>query len=219
MLDVRRSPEPPASLSTTDRWNGLDVRKALARDFHDKCYLCERGISIGETEVDHRIPRSHWDDGKLVWTNLFPACQSCNKRRPKRYPREGLISPGEGVEARLSQRALTSEDGLSIVCEFRSRRLGDAVASNTADELSHIHSPDTATTDRAKWGTQDLLDTIHDHYVEHLNPREMKVLRSRARGEPDQQAEAALRGLLSRRAPFTMLMRSLVHPALSDLFD
>lgn len=219
MIDVQRSPDPPASLTATSRWDGLDVRQALARDFHHKCYLCERRLKRGETEVDHRIPRSVWQEGKLEWRNLFPACRYCNLRRNGRYPSEGLISPGEDVEGRLSQRVLTSEDGLSVECEFRAKRLGDHAAMRTAEELRHVHSSETATTGRASMATQELLDEIHDHYYYVLYPQEMKVLRGRRRDERDEDAEAELRRLLSRRAPFTMLMRSLVHPALFDLFD
>jgi HNH endonuclease len=222
MIDVQRSPDPPASLTTTSRWDGLDVRQALARDFHYKCYLCERHLKSGEAEVDHRIPRSVWQEGTLEWRNLYPACRYCNLRRNGRkppYPSEGLISPGEDVEGRLSQRVLTSEDGVSVECEFRARRLGDHTAMRTAEELGHVHSSDTATTGRASMAAQELLDEIHDHYYYRLYPLEMRVLRGRQRDEPEADAEAELSRLLSRRAPFTMLMRSLVHSALSDLFD
>jgi hypothetical protein len=218
MIDVERSPVPPQSLAAKSKWDGLDVRRALERDFHGKCYLCERLVSIGEAEVDHRVPRSVWDDGKFEWRNLFPACRYCNMRRPA-YHVDGLISPGEDVETRISQRARTSEDGVSVECEFRPRRLGDLPAMRTAEELRHIHAIGSATTDRASAAARELLDKVHDHYFHVLYPQEIRVLRGRQRDEVDSTAEAELRRLLSRRAPFTMLMRSLVHPSLSDLFD
>jgi hypothetical protein len=220
MIDVERSKEPPKSLALKAKWDGEDVIRTLRRDFHEKCYLCEKKVALREVEVEHRIPRSVSQEGKFDWRNLFPACQFCNKRRSGcAYPSEGLISPGDDVEGRIDQRMYTSENGLSAVCEFRPKRLGDVPAMRTAEELNHIHSAETATTPRATMGMLDFLDEIHDHYHGTLWPLEIKVLRGRQRGEPDADAEAKLAGLLSRRAPFTMLMRSVVHPALVDLFD
>jgi hypothetical protein len=219
MIDVERSPVPPPSLSARSRWDALDVRRALERDFYGKCYLCERLVSLGEAEVDHRVPRSVWREGSFEWRNLFPSCRYCNMRRLVHPADAELLSPGQGVETRILQRARTSDDGVSVVCEFGARHLGDRPADRAAEELRHIHSVAGATTGRAAAAAQELLDKIHDHYFRVLYPQELKVLRGRQRGEPDATAEAELARLVSRRAPFTMLMRSMVHPVLRDLFD
>lgn len=218
MIDVERSKDAPESLATKQRWDAMDVRRALAHDFLEKCYLCERPVTLGETEVEHRIPRALWNGGEFDWNNLFPSCRYCNMRRPAYHP-DGLVSPGEGVEVRVSQRARVGDDGVSVACAFSARRLGDLQALRTAEELSHIHSIETATTGRAAAAAKELLDEIHDHYYYAVYPREMRVLRGRVRNERRPKDETELQQLLSRRAPFTMLMRSMVHPSLADLFD
>lgn len=219
MIDVERSNEAPASLAVEVGWSSEDVLRTLHRDFLGKCYLCERTLSIGEIEIDHRRHRSDGDDGHYQWTNLFPACGYCNNRRPKKYPPSGLLSPGDRVETRISQRAMLEADGLLLRCEFQSRNIADAAAVNTAQELQHVHSVETATTDRAKFAARDMLDVIHDRYLADVRPLEIKILRAHRNDERDEAAEAKLRAAVSRHAPFTMLTRSLVHPTLSDLFD
>lgn len=193
--------------------------ETLHRDFFGKCYLCERRLSIGEIQVEHRRPRSQWPEGAHHWPNLFPACAFCNGRRGRTYPEVGLLSPGDGVERRIVQLAQVDRTGTAIECQFVATDPADAVARATAEELERLHSSHEARSHRARHATRDLLDTIHDWFLERVHPLELQVRRARKRRQPDPVAEAALTAALSRRAPFTMLMRSLVHPGLGDIFD
>ena len=170
-------------------------------------------------EIEHRRPRAQWLEGKFHWPNLFPACGYCNRRRSKTYPAVGLLSPGDGVERRLAQEAMVDHTGTTLVCQFAAVDPQDARAEATAQELRQLHSSEHASTARARYASLDLLDAIHDHFLREVHPLELRARRARKRDQPDDVAESALRRVLSRRAPFTMLMRSLVHPALADLFD
>lgn len=105
------------------------------------------------------------------------------------------------------------------MCEFAPCNPDDAPALATAQELDRIHSGQGARSPRTRFATRGLLDMIHDHFLEHIHPLQLKVHRARERQQRDLLAEAALANVISRRAPFTMLMRSLVHRALWDLFD
>lgn len=58
MIDVKRTPAPPASLSKKKSWLGDDVLDRLHDDFLGKCYLTEVPVARGGFEVDHRHPRS-----------------------------------------------------------------------------------------------------------------------------------------------------------------
>ncbi|MCX4240787.1 HNH endonuclease family protein [Paraliomyxa miuraensis] len=219
MIDVERSRVVPASLARETSWADDDVLEALHRDFLGKCYLCERRLSIGEIQVDHRRPISYWPEGAYCWPNLFPCCAFCNGRRSKSYPRASLLSPGDGIERRIEQVALLDHTGTTIECRFVAKDLNDDKARATAEELERLHSVHEARSPRARHATHDLLDTIHDHYLERVHPLHLKVRRARERGRADTEAAAGLAAVLSRRAPFTMLMRSLVHLGVRDLFD
>jgi len=200
VIDVERSTVAPESLARRKSWADEDVLLALRRDFLGKCYLCERELPRGQIEVEHRRPRAEWEAGRFHWPNLFPACHYCNGRRPKTYPEAGLRD-------------------LNFRCHFVALRPEDAVAEATAIELSHIHSVETATTPRTRFAARELLDFMHDHFMQQVHPLEIRVLRARKRGALDAETEAKLRTTLSRRAPLTMIIRSLVDPSLSDLFD
>jgi len=219
VIDIERSVPAPASLACSKSCSGRDVLEALYRDFLGKCYLCERELSIGEIEVDHRLPQCRWPGGARCWANLFPACAYCNRRRPRSRAKPSLLSPGEGVERRIVQRVRFRPTG-DIECMFVPVQPDDVRAQATAEELERLHSPDHARSHRTRLATIELLSKIRDRYLQEVYPVELEVLRARKRRRAKNLAiEATLASLLSRKAQFTMLMRGLVHPALADLFD
>ncbi|MCA9698071.1 MAG: HNH endonuclease, partial [Myxococcales bacterium] len=180
--------------------------------------------------VDHRFPRSRDPEGlhHHDWQNLFPACAQCNVRRGDKYPDSGgMLSPGEGIETELVQHAEASPNGLAVTCRFDARDAQSQQAVATAAELARLHDPDSTTTFRARANTNDLLTAIRTYYAEDVHPLEVEVLilrRKRAKGQTYApadlcRAERALRAAVSRRAPYTMLVRSLVNSSLDDLFD
>lgn len=218
MLDAKRSVPAPASLAREVTYTDEDVLEALYRDFRGKCYLCEREVVRGGFQVDHRRPKAEWPEGTYTWSNLYPACGYCNGRRPKSYPEGGLLSPGDGVEQRIHHTGGIDAE-LNFECIFTAARVGDQPAENAVHELEWVHSVETATTPGARLAARSFLDSIHDHYMSRVRPLEVKARRARTRGKPNIDVEQRLRLVLSRRAPFTMLMRSLVDSSLADLFD
>lgn len=226
MIDVERSAEAPASLAQRSSWRDRDVLEALHRDFLGKCYLCETPLAAADFEVDHRIPRALHPELEFEWTNLFPACDRCNGRRPT-YPELGLLDPGDGVEHRLEQIANPVPVPVSLRCDFRAVTEDDDPARNTARELCALHDPTAATTFRARQRTRNLLRAIYDYFIQDVWPaleRVERLSRARKRGElmsttDLEHAKRALRTATSRRAPYTMLVRSLVGSALDELFD
>lgn len=219
MIDVERSPIVPASLARNKSLKGEDLLEALHRDFLGKCYLCERRLAIGELEIEHRRPQAQWPEDVFHWTNLFPACGFCNGRRARSRIPQGLLSPGDGIEQRIVQLVRIGERGTTILCEFYPADPDDVAAQTTAEELTRLHSGQGTRSPRTRLATRCLLDTIHDHFIGEVHPLEVKVLRGRERRQRDELAESRLASMLSRKASFTMLMRSLVHRALADLFD
>lgn len=202
------------------------MHTTLFRDFFGKCYLCESPRLLAEFEIEHRKPRARFPDEAFAWTNLFPACDRCNKARVE-YPEGGLLSPGDGVEERLDQIADVVPTACSLECRFRAIDPDDLEAHNTGRELEHLHNPAAGTTFRARQRTRNLLRTIREYFVVEVHPIVLEVerLRNRRRhGKPIsavdlEHAQRRLRERVSRRAPYTMITRSLVGSGLSDLFD
>ncbi|AUX30535.1 MULTISPECIES: HNH endonuclease [Sorangium] len=218
MIDVERPTEAPASLREGKSHTGADVLEALHCVFLGKCYLCETPVALGTFEVDHRRPRADERFAHLIcaWDNLFPTCATfdCNQRRRKSYPNGGLLDPGQGVELRILQRidgvvsvSLRKSGTVDIV--FRAADPNDLAAVNTAEELDRIHN-----------GTRSSaihkVNALRRAILEHVSSVNMEVYRlvsvsASPTADPavlDEQRRR-VQALVSRRAPYAMLVRSV----------
>lgn len=210
MIDVTRSLASPSALAREEDgcWRDPEVLDRLFFDFLGKCYLCERSVQPGSFEVDHRVPKAQDPSRCFDWKNLFPICHDCNLTRPRKVPDGGLLDPGAGqdLEARLVQGWHIHRGASPAGADFHAAKAGDLPAENTAAELDWMH-------DRRHPKAQSLRDTIRDHLMAVLS-LERDWMASRGPAE-----ERALRSLLSRRSPFTMLARSIVLPETLKLAD
>lgn len=196
-------PKPALPVS----YRSSDLLAAFDTHFHAKCYLTEqRFLSAWEMDVDHFEPANENPARVYDWTNLFPAAHKANMMRPRHLPPGGLLNPCmDDVENDIiyTLAADGEEPG------FQARDLASQRAVNTAQLLNDLHNgKDGDASSRSN--TRELRKLIERQYK--------KVLLAwghyrDAVGEGDvqdiAQAEAELRALLSRRASFTMLMRSL----------
>jgi hypothetical protein len=203
MIDVDRGPAP-------DGFQGYPLsseHRAVLHDwFSGKCYLTERLIDLSDFEVDHRHPKS--DGGSDAWENLFPAAHKPNGHRARKLPAGGYLSPGEGVEERLTQALVI--DAFDVRCIFEATDPHDLAAENTARELRHLHHG--VEVGPIRW-SKDLRDAIKQQLVV------VQDVLIRAHEQPDNVAlRGQLRILLSRKSPFTALLRSK-FPTLRHLFD
>ncbi len=232
MIDVARPAEAPLSLSEKKSYKDRDVLEALHRAFLGKCYLCETPIMVGTFEVDHRKPKApeQFPELEFAWTNLFPTCNThrCNQRRERRYPEGGLLDPSaeDKVEARLLQRiegfvsGVLAKEKEALRFVFEASSSEDIAARNTARELDRIHNG-KGSGEPAQYTAFALRSAIHAQVFNvakvvcslELLPPEAAEQRAGLREE--------LRKLLSRRAPYTMLVRSYFRhrPELRELFD
>ncbi|MEM9488049.1 MAG: HNH endonuclease [Myxococcota bacterium] len=208
MIDVKRSLPAPASLAQRKTWGADDVREQLYNDFLHKCYLCENKLlGPGSIEVDHRKQRGQGGD-KYDWNNLCAACHDCNIRRPKKWPDGGPLDPagGDRVEQRLIQEMVTDEDGERVPA-FRARSQDDRAASNTARELDHIHNdPKNLKASDLRNAIVRRSEKVAAHVLHYLDAQ-------RAKPRDKQQLEwleQRIAKMVSRRAPFTALIRSVV---------
>ena len=194
-------PDKPASYRSSDLLDAFDTY------FYAKCYLTEqRFASSREMDVDHFEPANQNPLRVYDWINLFPAAHKANMMRPRSLPPGGLLDPCvDDVERDIvyTLAAMGETPG------FQARDRTDARASNTAQLLLDLHNGKAGDVE-AHRNTIELRKLIERRYKEVLyawgHYRDALVDGDAA---DIADAEAELRVLLSRRASFTMLMRSL----------
>lgn len=85
--------ERDAHVIQEDIYRDLSVKAALEELFHRKCAYCESSISNSTWEVEHFRPKGRVAERvdhpgyywlAYSWSNLYPACEFCNKRRKDR---------------------------------------------------------------------------------------------------------------------------------------
>ncbi|MBP7930169.1 MAG: hypothetical protein KA110_09425 [Acidimicrobiia bacterium] len=97
------------------RYSEADVKSALELLFHGKCAYCESRYSGTQpVDVEHWRPKSEvheqGPDGKVVvlpgyhwlasaWSNLFPSCIDCNRRRTQ----TDFVTGREGAAGKANQ--------------------------------------------------------------------------------------------------------------------
>ena len=189
-------------------YRGSDVLQAFDAYFFSKCYLTEQwhGSSY-EMDVDHFVPVNQNPALKFDWDNLFPAAHKANMMRPRQWPAGGLLDPcRDKVETRL----LATIGANGTQPQFEAVIPGDQAAHNTAGLLNLLHNGKPGD-EASRLNTKHLRVTIAKQY-HHVLVAIMKFQHAQSASNPQLVANARreLRVLLSRQAPFTMLMRSMM---------
>ncbi len=228
MIDITRPVRAPESLAT-GRYDGMDVVDALHVAFLGKCYLCETTLEPGTLDIDHRKPKAEdlFPELKCVWTNLFPTCKThgCNGRRERKYPEGGLLDPsgGHDVEQRLHQSISSDVSGVlkvDVHCSFKAIHEDDVAARNTATELDRIHHG-TGSSERAQLSAQALRKAIEKRVMKVAMAVKEFVSLPLDANQRRETLQIELRKHFSRRAPYTMLVRSYfgARKEIRDLFE
>jgi len=231
MIDIKRRGRTPQVLldaaSDEATWDALDklpVLKALHSTFDGKCYLCEKKYELPTYEIDHRVPKNECPQSTFCWFNLFPICESCNKRRRKTWPRGGMLSPGCGqdLEVRLVH-TLDFDNARGVVPRFAAKP-SDTEATNTADELTRIH--DNSTDDQGERPAikgEDIRSAIHRQLTsaQSVALQFMQLRRTAPDSAAFVLARDKLSAYLSRKSSYTALLRSRFerYPEIVALFD
>ncbi len=194
-------PQKPGSYRTSD------VLMAFDTHFFSKCYLTEQwhGSSY-EMDVDHFVPVNQNPALKFDWNNLFPAAHKANMMRPRQWPAGGLLDPcrDKVADRLLATLAVGGQNPL-----FEATDPADQAAHNTADLLNLLHSGKPGDGE-SRLNTKHLRVTIAAQYhrvmvaIQHF-------LAAQSSDNPQKlsNAKRELRDLLSRRAPFTQLLRAM----------
>lgn len=191
------------------KYRSSDLLKAFDTHFHAKCYLTEQWFpSAWDMDVDHFEPANENPACVYDWTNLFPAEHKANMMRPRRLPPGGLLDPCvDDVEHDILYTlvAFGEEPG------FTARDATNQRAVNTAQLLNDLHNGKTsdAASRNSTCGLRKLIERRYKEVRAAFCDYQTAMLAADPDPQDMAEAEAKLRALLSRRASFTMLMRSL----------
>jgi hypothetical protein len=231
MINIQRNSTIPASLQRVEIQNYLnelaeykegnltdlpkapvsyrnnDVLKALEADFFSKCYLTEEKFgSAFAIDIDHFIPKNENPSLTYEWTNLFPAQHDANMARPRKMPKGGYLNPCEPSHD-VEKSILYSVGAFGNQTRFKAIN-DDLKTKNTVELLNIIHNGRSVNPD-SKEKAKHLKGKIKVKYDEIIR---LIITWQDAKAKKDLQkemnAETNLRLLLSRKASFTMLMRS-----------
>ena len=203
----------------SESYRNADLFEAFDDCFFKKCYLTEEAFFTSwAMDVEHFVPQNERPDLKYEWTNLYPASHDANMMKPRNTPVGGYLNPcdpNNNVESDL----LYFLDYENDTVHFEATNSTNIKAVNTANLLQKLHNGDTVETRRK---TVELRNAIHIRYVKIL---ELVIKWQKAREADDVktrfETERVLKAHLSRRASFTMIMRSLeaVKGLPADFFD
>ncbi|WP_175650024.1 HNH endonuclease [Pseudomonas sp. Marseille-P9899] len=122
-------PDPQKGTFSFTLYKHEDVRRALARLFHNKCAYCETFFSASApVDIEHFRPKSSVSEDAahpgywwlaMSWDNLLPSCIDCNRRRKQYIPTissslEALYDTSETFHVGLQQTQTGKQDSFPI---------------------------------------------------------------------------------------------------------
>lgn len=189
-----------------ETYRNADIFTLFDDVFFGKCYLTEEKFFTSYAmDIEHFIPQNEQPDLKYEWSNLFPASHDANMMKPRKTPSGGYMNPcnpSDDVENDLRYFFDHEDD----TAHFEAIDSTNLRAVNTAKLLQKLHNGDSPETQRK---TAELRNAIHKRYVKILELID-DWRSSRDEGNPQAtfETERKLKAHLSRKAAFTMLMRS-----------
>ncbi len=241
MINVSRNSDPPESLNSPEikqyindavqylndpenydkpkkpqSYRNSDILEAFDKDFYSKCYLTEQKFyNSWQMDVEHFIPQAERPELVYEWTNLFPCDHYTNMIKPRKTPEGGYLNPCENGDD-VENEIIYTLDDWGYDPYFEPRLPDNQKVINTCDLLNRVHNGHD---DNTKKTTEGLRHAIHKRYIEILN-KIVEWQRYPDGTEEKVRAARILKGLLSRKASFTMLCRSIpaVRQALPKSF-
>ncbi len=198
---IKEKPNPPIN------YRNSDVLEEFDKCFFSKCYLTEEKFANSyKMDIDHFIPKSEDESKRYEWSNLFPAEHDANMARPRKTPKGGYLNPcapNDDVEKEIIYDAGVFGDSP----KFSPNDESNTKAVNTSTLLHKIHNGEP-NKDSAK-KTIHLRRTIQKRFLEISDCIHFWQIAQKG-GDKMMISifEEKLKNLLSRRASFTMLMRS-----------
>lgn len=197
--DNKEKPKAPTS------YRNSDVLQAFDRCFFAKCYLTEESfVNSWVMDIEHFESKAEHPELRYEWTNLFPCDHRANMCKPRNTPEGGYLNPclpEDDVENDILY-ALSASGERPF---FEARDTTNIKAKNTAELLDRIHNGHDNNTNQA---SANLRNAIRKKTRLILN----KIIawqQSKNGTQEKFQAKIELKALLSRKASYTMLCRSI----------
>ncbi len=192
-------PKPPTG------YRDSDLLQAFDRNFFSKCYLTEKWFaSSWAMDVEHFEGKNDKPELRFEWTNLFPADHIANMIKPRNTPDGGYLNPCNETDD-VEKGILYSLSTMGEAPKFEPLDPNNVKAQNTCDLLDRVHNGHDENT---KNSTKDLRHAIQKKYNEVL----LKIIDWQRHPENSplkHQAARELKEMLSKKASYTMLIRSM----------
>ena len=183
-----------------------DLIQAFDTHFFKKCYLTERqAYSSWEMDVEHFIPQNERPDLRYTWTNLYPADAYANQMKPKKTPNGGYLDPCSPLDD-VEKDIIYHFDVAIEECQFEPVNESNQKALNIAELLYRIHNGHDADSRAKTAGLRKAIAMQRDKIYKSIMAWQHAKNNQNTFEEANYRRE--LKALLSRKAPFTMLMRS-----------
>jgi len=203
-------PEKPGSYRNSDLLDAFDTV------FHSKCYLTEeKFINSYVMDIEHFVSQTVNPLLRYQWNNLYPAGHQANMNKPRITPNGGWLDPCDPADD-VETEIIYSVSSFGKIPGFDPLDTNNIKAVNTCNLLERLHN---GTDEYSSKTSQSLRHAIETRYQEILHLIAEYGLTT------DQnklsQLKREIKGLLSRKASFTMLMRSMpaVKNLSQDFFD
>ncbi|MFK7949339.1 MAG: hypothetical protein AB8G11_17235 [Saprospiraceae bacterium] len=208
---LTEKPKPPIS------YRNSDILEEFDKSFYSKCYLTEQKfINSYIMDIEHFVSKLEDETLRYEWTNLFPAEHNANMAKPRKTPKGGYLNPcdsNDDVESEIIYNVGFNGNKPS----FSPLNPKNIKAVNTIMLLDKIHNGEK--------GKNSELKTAHLRFLIKKQFEEITNLIADLRKTTDEDQKLIqknkLRLLLSRKASFTMLMRSsdIVQLFAQEFFD
>lgn len=212
---LKEKPKPPVS------YRNSDIIEAFDTQFYAKCYLTEeKFLNSFIMDIEHFISKSEDETLRYEWTNLFPAEHNANMAKPRKTPKGGYLNPCNPKDD-VEKEIIYSVGAFGENPRFKAKDSNNQKAINTAQLLDKLHNGEPSKDSYQK--TKNLRFIIKkqfDKIAKLISEWQHYQKIGNHQKEFDKAEE--LKSLLSRRASFTMLMRSsdIVQLCLpKDFFD
>ena len=199
-----------------NKYRTTEILEKLGLLFDNKCFLCEtQKEKPNNFQVEHFIPHKNKAQLKFDWNNLFLACgDTCNQYKSTT---ENILDPCK-PEHDVEKNIIYELTPIDLIPHFYAIDEKNTLIKNTCDLLEKIHN---GTNEDSINKTASLRNAIKRRAIELLQAtKEYFKAISQEENIEKQKAEKIIKKIISRKSPYTMLLRSIAtQDGFKNLFD
>lgn len=216
-INYLNNPENHIKPKSNASYRNPDLLEAFDRNFYAKCYLTEQKFANSwAMDIEHFIPKAERPDLTYIWTNLYPADHQANILKPKKTPQGGYLDPCNPKDD-VENDIIYNLGFYGNNPKFIAKDSQNIKAKNTVDLLNRIHNGHDEDTRKATLHLRQIIQKRYKEILEKIDQWKVAIEGSKEKA----QLTRLIKGLLSRKASFTMLYRStpVVKQLPNEFFD